>query len=418
MNVRIDVFRDRLLAERVAALVDDALGEGWSYLLSGSAVAEWTDALAAAAPAPPAPSPAARTAAVVTTPEPSALEDEAAAAWVAALVAGCAVVVAATHHPGGASVGEAARWPDGWAALFSAHGWRFVDLIRPALWSDARFGPDAKEGWLVFIAPGQLPGLVASPPTAMLHPDRIGAAVSGVQAELAQLRDRFVDGVRPLAHRRELEQLRHRLADATDELDTQRVRQAAFEARLAATERRLLLLMEQQLGIGAPVVAAAEDSAAAPWRRMAALRRRAGRATAAAPSPAAAVSPTVIGLFDHVAYAAEHPDAAIAPLAHYLERGEALGFRPNPWFDPLFYGERNPDVLRAGVGLLAHFADYGGLEGRSPSAEFNTEWYVATYPEVRESGLNPLLHFLLVGAALGYRPSPNGVEGFRGPVGR
>ena len=154
----------------------------------------------------------------------------------------------ATANPAGATDGPG-RWPAYWVDLFAQHRWRFTDLIRPALWDDPRFGPDAKEGWLVFVAPGAFPQLPASPPTAMLHPDRITEVVRGVEAEIQQLRSQFLDRLRHVSQRREVEGNRQRLVEAMELIDTQRQQQAAFDARLVAAERRTLQMMEQQLGL-------------------------------------------------------------------------------------------------------------------------------------------------------------------------
>lgn len=303
--------------------------------------------------------------------------------------------------------------PASWVPSFVGHAWRFSDVIRPVLWDDPRLRPDVKEGWLCFVAPGELPQLAASPPLRLLHPDRIVESTAAVHAELELLREQFLERLQPLAHRRELDVARQRLADAAETIDSQRQQLAALEARVAANERRLVQLMEQQLGLGGPLVA----PAAAPVGPASLRRRLLDRLTGQPPARLAAtpatptVSPAVVALFDANSYVAEHPDAAEHPLTHYLTKGEALGYRPNPWFDPLFYRERYPDVARAGVGALVHFADYGGAEGRRASAEFDTEWYVATYPEVRRSGLNPLLHYLAVGAALGHRTRAQALPG-------
>lgn len=324
------------------------------------------------------------------------------------------VVVLYAPTPASATAGRG-RWPAEWADEFAEHRWRFVDLIRPVLWDDPRFGPDACEPWLVFVAPGAEPALGASPPLALLHPGRVNDAVRGVHAELEALQQRFLERLQPLVHRREVDVVRHRLADALETVDGQRQQLAALEARVAANERRLVQLMEQQLGLGGALVAPAPSELVAPrsrWRRFVdfVTAQPTVRPYATGPRPPE-VSPAVVALFDAGAYVVEHPDAAEHPLTHYLTTGEALGYRPNPWFDPLFYRERYPDVARAGVSALVHYADYGGAECRQASAEFNTEWYVATYPEVRRSGLNPLLHYLAVGAALGYRTRPQALPG-------
>lgn len=341
---------------------------------------------------------------LVCSPEASGLEA------VDSLVGRATAVVLATWSP----LVSGVPGPEVWADRFAAHRWRFSDVIRPALWDDERFGPDVKEGWLCFVAPGRLARLGASAPTRLVHPDRLAEADRFLRGQLTELREQFLDKLQPLAHRRELDVARRGLADAVETIDAQRQQLAALEARVAANERRLVQLMEQQLGLGGPLVAPVEAVAPGPRprrRKLLAFITAQPAARTAAPAAVPDLSPALVALFDAGAYVVEHPDAAVHPLTHYLTKGEALGYRPNAWFDPLFYRERYPDVARAGVSPLAHFADYGGAEGRAASAEFDTEWYVATYPEVRRSGLNPLLHYLAVGAALGYRTRAQALPG-------
>ena len=408
--VRPDVFADGDLAGAVLAVLVDAVPANCRVSLLGDAADVWRPLAQQlgldASQARNGPGPRVS---VVTAPFDADRrgDDGQSAAQVAILVGDAQLVVLATSTPA-ATTPSLGQWPSFWAGLFAAHGWRFVDLVRPGLWEDPRFHPDAKEGWLVFVAPGVLPALVASAPTAMLHPDRTGEAVRGVQAQLDQLRQQFLERVQPLVHRRELEVTRQGLVEAMELIASQRQSQAGLTARLAATERRTLLIMESQLGLGPPLtVSTVAVSVPSRWKR---LVRRLTNQPAARPEEGEvlAVTPEVVALFDTARYVADHPEAAVAPLQHYLSVGEALGHRPNPWFDPLFYRHHHPDVVRAGSGLLLHFAHHGGTEGRAVSEEFDTRWYLSAYPEVRESGLNPLLHFMAVGAALGYRTRAQG----------
>ncbi len=52
------------------------------------------------------------------------------------------------------------------------------------------------------------------------------------------------------------------------------------------------------------------------------------------------------------------------PALHYALVGEALGVSPSASFDPIYYADRNPDVLRAGLNLLLHYSYSGRSEGR------------------------------------------------------
>ena len=79
--------------------------------------------------------------------------------------------------------------------------------------------------------------------------------------------------------------------------------------------------------------------------------------------------------------------------------GGSDGLRPNPWFDPLWYLTRNPDVR--GINPLIHFLERGWREGRDPSPEFSLAQYRATNPDVEAAGVNPLVHYLTLGRSEG-----------------
>jgi hypothetical protein len=93
-------------------------------------------------------------------------------------------------------------------------------------------------------------------------------------------------------------------------------------------------------------------------------------------------------------------DLDINPLVHFLRWGWRDGLRPNPWFDPAWYLERNAD-LRGGVNPLVHFVEHGWREGRDPSPEFSLARYRAANPDVEAAGVNPLTHYLAYGRAEG-----------------
>ncbi|RBP17731.1 hypothetical protein DFR50_102224 [Roseiarcus fermentans] len=94
--------------------------------------------------------------------------------------------------------------------------------------------------------------------------------------------------------------------------------------------------------------------------------------------------------------------AALAPL-HYALAGEAMGFRPNGFFDPRFYRERAGLGARVG-GLLDHYLARTSVEPLPPSPQFDPAWYVAENPDWRVTHPHPFLHFLEIGLASGRRP--------------
>ncbi|MEQ1614055.1 MAG: glycoside hydrolase family 99-like domain-containing protein [Hyphomicrobiaceae bacterium] len=73
----------------------------------------------------------------------------------------------------------------------------------------------------------------------------------------------------------------------------------------------------------------------------------------------------------------EVPEGA-DPLAHYLESGEALGYKPCQLFDPAWY-RRTYDVPATESGYLHHYVSSGERLGYSPSPRFDPVWYAQEY---------------------------------------
>lgn len=100
-------------------------------------------------------------------------------------------------------------------------------------------------------------------------------------------------------------------------------------------------------------------------------------------------------LFDISYYTENHPEVlalGLNPLLHYLEYGDAGGFRPNPFLDPNWYRARAAISGNAAIHLL--------LEAErtlSPSKEFDAEWYLETYADAGTSEEHPLLVHLRAG---------------------
>jgi hypothetical protein len=115
------------------------------------------------------------------------------------------------------------------------------------------------------------------------------------------------------------------------------------------------------------------------------------------------------GLFQAGAYLEQCLDDAGArrsPLNHFLARGAALGFDPNPFFDVSYYLERNAGVAGGGKNPLVHYIRYGAAEGRPTSPRFDTAFYTARHPEAAAQGVNPLAHFLRSGVREGLAGVP------------
>jgi hypothetical protein len=83
------------------------------------------------------------------------------------------------------------------------------------------------------------------------------------------------------------------------------------------------------------------------------------------------------GLFDAEFYLASCPDipAGADPVDHFVHNGFQECRSPNPYFEPLWYLDANPDVRNARLHPLLHYVLVGDKEGRRPSLKFDTAWY-------------------------------------------
>jgi hypothetical protein len=118
---------------------------------------------------------------------------------------------------------------------------------------------------------------------------------------------------------------------------------------------------------------------------------------------------TLHRLFDANWYLKRYPDVAnagISPLTHYIKRGAAARYDPNPMFSTAWYLDHYPDIASARINPLVHYAAHGGFEGRDPHPLFDTVWYRQRYPDSAETGLNPLVHYMEHGIRAGYQPGP------------
>jgi ubiquinone/menaquinone biosynthesis C-methylase UbiE/glycosyltransferase involved in cell wall biosynthesis len=85
--------------------------------------------------------------------------------------------------------------------------------------------------------------------------------------------------------------------------------------------------------------------------------------------PPAAYLATLVqqsAFFDAEAYegAAEARAQGMDPALHYVLVGEKRGLKPSSAFDPVYYGERYPDIAAWGGNRLAHYHQAGRSEGR------------------------------------------------------
>jgi hypothetical protein len=141
-------------------------------------------------------------------------------------------------------------------------------------------------------------------------------------------------------------------------------------------------------------------------------------------------------LFDASYYLLSHPELAgtvnlQTAFSHYLSNGSAAGYKPNTWFDPVFYANRWSDLRGANLDaatLFQHYNLYGVWEGRSASSvydQYDGARYLRDNPDVgayvdgnlatflgsRTNGA--IAHYIIYGAdegRLAYTTESNAIE--------
>ena len=94
---------------------------------------------------------------------------------------------------------------------------------------------------------------------------------------------------------------------------------------------------------------------------------------------------------------AAEEDTSQGLLAHFLSQGLSRGFKPNPLFDPLWYGAKQIGEPSDPSAALRQFVLQGDLEGRPASPAFSGARYFRRYPDIAEVGVPPLAHYLTHG---------------------
>ncbi|MEN3793069.1 rhamnan synthesis F family protein [Fulvimarina sp. MAC3] len=114
------------------------------------------------------------------------------------------------------------------------------------------------------------------------------------------------------------------------------------------------------------------------------------------------------GLFDEVYYRRNYSEelqsSERAPLRHYMEEGEARGFRPNPLFDPSDYVRRYGDEIPEGMGLLVHYLGVGQDIDHIPHPLFSPDFYRHQLAARGLTTAQPLPHYLFIGRHIGLAP--------------
>jgi GT2 family glycosyltransferase len=88
-------------------------------------------------------------------------------------------------------------------------------------------------------------------------------------------------------------------------------------------------------------------------------------------------------------------------LRHFLTQGVWAQRLPNPWLDPIWYGDRNPDSPKDPYGALRHFVMVGDAEARPAGPRFDGRLYWQRYSDVAQAKVPPLRHYLTQGGLEG-----------------
>lgn len=110
----------------------------------------------------------------------------------------------------------------------------------------------------------------------------------------------------------------------------------------------------------------------------------------------------ISGFFDSVWYANRYPDivaAGMEPLLHFIRHGIDERRDPNRFFDGAWYTEHYPDVAASGQHPLLHYLQSGAAELRNPHPRFDAAWYVEQHPE---AAANPISWHMRFGLVQGY----------------
>ena len=108
--------------------------------------------------------------------------------------------------------------------------------------------------------------------------------------------------------------------------------------------------------------------------------------------------------FDPVYYRERNPDNTGDPLLHYIQTGEAAGRRPVAYFDPAWY--RAHYAIADGQSCLAHFLQHRHTGEFSPIPEFDSAFYLRENADVAAAGMDPMEHYLVRGFSEGRAPCP------------
>lgn len=107
--------------------------------------------------------------------------------------------------------------------------------------------------------------------------------------------------------------------------------------------------------------------------------------------------------FDEGQYKAD-TGCAVPGAVHYVMSGERAGARPNRYFSPYFYKTVNAHLDGAETAPLAHFVQFGDAQGLSPSPEFDAKVYRSRHLSF-DGETRALRHFMMRGRYEGVDPS-------------
>jgi SAM-dependent methyltransferase len=118
---------------------------------------------------------------------------------------------------------------------------------------------------------------------------------------------------------------------------------------------------------------------------------------------------TASGAFDADWYLAKYPDVPVKTLKgairDFASKEPSAGRFPNPYFDSVWYFNRNPEVRESGQNPLLHYMNVGAQKGLDPNPWIDSQWY-GKQRKVNMPNFNALLDYTKIGTQQKLDPGP------------
>lgn len=239
---------------------------------------------------------------------------------------------------------------------------------------------------------------------ARMHETRI----SELREELANRETVISESRRELANCEvTIAESRRELAESRRELGSREIAISELRAGVSEAEKNIeLLKASASWRITWPLRLVRDRLASPVWRARRTFLNRSFEVAGTPKNPEHTIIAPHLDEEYHTGVNSLSVASATSPVANYLAECWKEGLEPHPFFDPCWYLQHNPDVVRAGLDPLYHYITNGWREGRSPHPLFDVRYYLSQAPQLKEMGIEPVGHFLQHGAQLGLKPNP------------